>query len=95
MPDEGEFSVVEFFADDTHRYVERWLSAEDAVKLARFWTSRPASKLGWMTKVIITDGGDDTVFESQHGLADRSRLRLRACRCKRGCNRSLARAPRR
>ena len=63
---EDEFSVVEFFADDTHRYVERRLSAEDAVKLAKFWTERPAARLGFMIKVIITDGGDFTVFQWEH-----------------------------
>src|SRR6516165_11939073 len=66
-PPDGEFSVAEFFADGTYRYVERWLPAKEAVELAKFWTDRPAASLGWMTKVIITDGGDFTVFEWQHG----------------------------
>jgi hypothetical protein len=64
---EREFSVVEFFADGSHRYVERWLTGKDAVELAKFWTERPAAQLGFMTRVIITDGGDFTVFEWQQG----------------------------
>jgi hypothetical protein len=29
---ECEFSVVEFYSNDTYAYVERWLDAESAVK---------------------------------------------------------------
>lgn len=64
---QGEFNVVEFYDDGYHAYVERWLDAESAVRLARRCTEKVAARQGWISKVIITDGGDDTVFVWEHG----------------------------
>lgn len=63
----GEFSVVQFFMDDSYEYVRKLVSAEEAVKAARFYTSNVASKIGTTTRVIITDGGDCTCFEWKFG----------------------------
>jgi hypothetical protein len=63
---DGEFSVAEFYSDGFHAYVERWLDAESAVRLAKRCTEKPAATQGWIRKVIITDGGDDTMFQWEH-----------------------------
>jgi hypothetical protein len=63
----GEFSVAEFYDDGTHAYVERWIDGESAAKLAKRCTQKPAVRLGIIIKVIITDGGDDTVFQWERG----------------------------
>jgi hypothetical protein len=63
--DEGpeEFSVAQFFADGSYEYVRRGVNALEAVRAARHYTHNVAAKLGIVDRVIITDGGDDTVFE--------------------------------
>lgn len=61
------YSVVQFFRDDTHEYVRRGLEAKEAVETASHYCSSVGAKLGTTTRVIITDGGDDTVFEWQFG----------------------------
>jgi hypothetical protein len=63
----NEFSVVEFYDDDTHAYVERGLDARDAVALA--WVSTRIADLedSNIVRVIITDGGDYTTFQWERG----------------------------
>ncbi|MEH2525851.1 MULTISPECIES: hypothetical protein [unclassified Bradyrhizobium] len=63
----GEFSVVQFFRDDSYEYVRRFVSAEEAVQTAKHYTDNVATKLGFVNRVIITDGGDHTVFEWKRG----------------------------
>lgn len=60
-----EFSVVEFYADGTHLYIARWLDAESAVKMAKLCCDEHVNHPDIITKIIITDGGDFTVFEWQ------------------------------
>lgn len=55
------FSVVQFFEDDTHEYVRRGVEAKEAVETARHYCSSIGARLGTTMRVIITDGGDDTV----------------------------------
>lgn len=62
-----EFSVCQFFADGTHEYVRRFVSAADAVHVAKHYTSSVGAKLGWTTRVIIVDGGDYINFEWKYG----------------------------
>ena len=62
-----EFSVWLFFPDGSHVAEDQWLEGEEAVRLARDVTARPAAKAGLIARVIITDGGDYTVFEWKHG----------------------------
>jgi hypothetical protein len=58
----GDFSVVAFFDDGTHHYVERWLGRRQALMLAWHCFRKKETK-----SVIITDGGDYTVFEWKRG----------------------------
>jgi hypothetical protein len=65
---EGEFSVVQFFAnDETYEYVRRYVGAEEAIKAFHHYTNNVAVKMGVVKRVIITDGGDDTTMEWIHG----------------------------
>lgn len=59
----NEFSVCQFFEDDSYEYVRRNVSAEEAVTAARHYTDNVSVKMGLTKRVIITDGGDYTVFE--------------------------------
>ncbi len=44
-----------------------FVDAGTAVHAAKALTDRPAALLGTIQRVIITDGGDCTVFEWKHG----------------------------
>jgi hypothetical protein len=61
----NEFSVVEFYDDGFHKYVDRWMDAHDAVHLARELIDRSDDHV---VRIIITDGGDFTVFEWKQDL---------------------------
>lgn len=64
---ENEFSVCQFFEDGSYEFVRHFVGAEEAVKAARHYTDNVASRMGITRRVIITDGGDYTVFEWKHG----------------------------
>jgi hypothetical protein len=57
---DGEFSVVEFYNNDTHAYVRRWMDAKSAVELAK--QCADAALPDYIDRIIITDSGDFTVF---------------------------------
>jgi hypothetical protein len=59
----NEFSVCQFFEDGSYEYVRRFVDAKEAVTAARHYTDNVAAKMGLTKRVIITDGGDYTVFE--------------------------------
>ena len=63
----GEFSVYQFFPDEVYERVVEFVDAETAVKTARRCTESVGARLGMTRRVIITDGGDYTVFEWKHG----------------------------
>ncbi len=64
---EAEFSVY-WFDPEGLSYLEKgFLPARAAVELAKSLTTRPAVVLGIISRVIITDGGDHTVFEWKNG----------------------------
>lgn len=63
----GEFSVYQFFPDETYKEVLRFVDAETAVNRAAQLTRSVGAKLGTTVKVIITDGGDFTNFEWKFG----------------------------
>jgi hypothetical protein len=63
----GEFSVYQFFADDSYEEVRRFVDADEAVRAARHYTTSVGAKIGTTVRVIITDGGDFTVFEWRFG----------------------------
>lgn len=64
---ETEFSVAQFFKDGTYRYVCRWITAEEAVTIAKEYVIDIAAR-DVTQRVIITDGGDCTCFEWINGL---------------------------
>lgn len=64
---EESFNVVLFFPDGSHVYERRGLDASAAVNLAKECSQRPAALAGIITRIIITDDGDNTVFEWQSG----------------------------
>src|SRR5262245_25301352 len=63
----GEFSVVQFFPDDSYEYVRRYVSADEAMKAVQHYTNNVAARCGFVKKVVITDGGDLTCFEWIYG----------------------------
>lgn len=65
--DRPEFSVVQFFSNGTYEYVRRFVGAEEAVKAAKHYTESVGARMGMVEKVIITDGGDCTCFQWEHG----------------------------
>jgi len=63
-----EFSVYQFFPDGSHERVRRqYVTAEQAVEVAYSYCTRPAARMGIIQRVIITDGGDHTIFEWKFG----------------------------
>jgi hypothetical protein len=58
-----QFSVIQFFKDGSYEYVRRFVEAEEAVRVAKHYTSSVAVRMGVVTRVIITDGGDCIAFE--------------------------------
>lgn len=61
------FSVCQFFEDGSYEYVRRGVEAEEAVKAAHHYCNSVGAKMGFVKKVIITDGGDCVNFEWQYG----------------------------
>jgi hypothetical protein len=59
----GEFSVVQFFEDGSYERVRSHIGPEEAVNVAKIYTTNVAAKIGITKRVIITDGGDCTNFE--------------------------------
>lgn len=66
MSDErAEFSVYEIEYDDTTHPVVRFVEARKAVEIAGKCSRRACLPISKVRRVIITDGGDHTVFEWQ------------------------------
>lgn len=63
----GEFSVWWWDADGVLHEELRFVDAKTAVNRCYALTKEPASVLGIIQRVIITDGGDFTNFEWKHG----------------------------
>lgn len=63
----GEFSVFQFFEDGNQEKVREFVSAEEAVRAAAHYSTSVAAQMGITRRVIITDGGDFTVFEWKYG----------------------------
>jgi hypothetical protein len=63
----GEFSVTQFFENDTYETVRAFVTAEEAVKAARHYCNSVAAQVGITKRVIITDGGDCVCFEWKYG----------------------------
>lgn len=67
MTDRPEFSVYQFFANDTYEEVLRFVDAKTAVERAHALTLSVGGRIGTTARVIITDGGDFTCFEWKFG----------------------------
>lgn len=63
----GEFSVVQFFEDGSYEYTRRFVTAGEAVGAFRHYCTSVGVKMGLVTRVIITDGGDCTCAEWKIG----------------------------
>ena len=59
-----EFPVAVFYPDGTHSYITRWVSPREALTVAMV-LARDRDKI--FDRIIVTDGGDDTVFCWEHG----------------------------
>lgn len=71
MTEDSTFSVCQFFEDGNYEYTRRWVSAEEAVKAFKHYTSSVGARLGTTTRVIITDALDCTNMEWEFGKASR------------------------
>lgn len=67
MSEEREFSVYQFFPDETYEAVKRFVGPGEAVQCARSLTTSVGGRVGTTRRVIITDGGDFCVFEWKFG----------------------------
>lgn len=59
----GEFSVYQYFQDDSYEKAASAIDLESAVKLARRLAASVGGRIGTTRRIIITDSGDCTVFE--------------------------------
>jgi hypothetical protein len=62
-----EFSVYQFFADESCECLCRFVDPAEAVKTAHAYCTSVGAQIGTTRRVIITDGGDCTNFEWQFG----------------------------
>jgi hypothetical protein len=68
MSGREEFSVYQWFAGtEQYEEVRRFVGAEEAVKTAHALISSVGGRIGTTRRVIITDGGDFTVFDWRYG----------------------------
>jgi len=66
----GEFSVVQYFIDDSYERVREFVSAEEAMKAFQHYITCVGARIGTTKRVMITDGGDCTnaLWEFGKGL---------------------------
>ena len=67
MSEHPEFSVYQFFPDETWERVLHFVTAEEAVSKAKVLTQTVGAKIGTTRRVIITDGDDFCCFEWKFG----------------------------
>lgn len=63
----GQFSVYAWDMYGAYERVEAFVDAQTAVEIAHRVAETVGAKLGLTQRIIITDGGDCTVFEWRHG----------------------------
>jgi hypothetical protein len=61
MPE--SFSVYQFLPNEDYECVRQHVSLEEAMQAAVHYCSSVGARMGVTSRVIITDGGDHTVFE--------------------------------
>lgn len=64
---EREYSVYWFDPDGGSHRERQFVTAGEAMEMAASLAHRPAAKIGIIRRVIVTDGGDLTVFEWRYG----------------------------
>lgn len=64
---QGEYSVCQFFEDDSYEYVRRFVDIDEAMKAVLHYTHNVTSRIGITKRVIVTDGGDCICFEWKYG----------------------------
>jgi hypothetical protein len=65
--DRPQYSVVQFFPDETYEKVLEWVGPEEAVKMAAQLAGSVGARIGTTRRIIITDGGDHTCFQWEFG----------------------------
>lgn len=63
----NDLNVVRFYDDGFHDYIARDVSDYAAVRIAHRCSESLLARLGAITRIIITDAEDYTVFEWQSG----------------------------
>lgn len=63
----GEYSVYQFMNDEINEKLRQFVSLDEAMDVAFFYTNNVAAKVGITKRVIVTDGGDYCVFEWKFG----------------------------
>lgn len=63
----GEFSVYVWMHDGTYFCELQHVDAETAVNKAKSMSEGVVAKVKMLTKIMITDGGDCSVFEWENG----------------------------
>lgn len=63
----GPFSVHLFYPDQSNECLLTTSDPEEAVLKARDYIFRPAAKIGFIARVIITDCDDHTLFDWKFG----------------------------
>lgn len=67
MTERAEFSVWQFFEGGRYQPVVRWVEGKAAVSEAMRLARSVGGRVGTTRRIIITDGGDFTVFEWKFG----------------------------
>jgi hypothetical protein len=63
----GEFSVVQFFNDGAYEKVRESVDADEAVQAFIHYTTNVAATMGFVQRVILTDGDDCIAMEWVYG----------------------------
>jgi hypothetical protein len=68
-----QFSVVLFSDDSQHKYVRRFVSAQEACRAFQHYSRGAGAQLGLTVRVIVTDSSDCIVREWKYGGVSRFR----------------------
>lgn len=64
----GQYSVYAWTFDDVEERVAAYVDAGTALAVAHGLVANVGAKLGFTSRVMITDGSDRSVFEWEHGM---------------------------
>jgi len=63
----GEYSVCQFFEDNSYECVRRTVSSKEAVQAFKHYITSLGANIGITKRVIVVDVGDCTVMEWVYG----------------------------